>query len=83
MAATVNLPGLSTLFDNLCCAFSRPDPDPRRPSWLSEYFEGADKELYRIRCPSTFAGMSFVDVALHMFEASTYEGRLSSVYGNI
>jgi len=78
MAATVNLPGLSTLFDNLCCAFSRPDPDPRRPSWLSEYFEGADKELYRIRCPSTFAGMSFVDVALHMFEASTYEGRLSS-----
>ena len=75
MAATINLPGLSTLFDNLCCAFSRPDPDPRRPAWLSEYFEGADKELYRIRCPSSFAGMSFVDAAVHMFEASTYVGR--------
>jgi hypothetical protein len=36
MAATVNLPGLSTLFDNLCCAFSRPDPDERRPNWLSK-----------------------------------------------
>ena len=45
MAATINCPGLSTLFDNLYCAFSRPPEDLRRAQWLNEYFEGADKEL--------------------------------------
>ena len=72
MASTVNLPGLSTLFDNLCCAFARPDPDPRRPTWLSEYFEGADKELYRIRCPKALSGLNFVDAAVQVFDASTW-----------
>jgi hypothetical protein len=51
-------------------------------SWLSylfsclppgEYFEGADKELYRIRCPAALAGMTFVDAAVHIFEASSFD----------
>eukprot|EP00744_Colponema_vietnamica_P004998 GILI01007381.1.p1 GENE.GILI01007381.1~~GILI01007381.1.p1 ORF type:complete len:1097 (+),score=258.72 GILI01007381.1:466-3291(+) len=56
-------PGFITMISNLVCSSGSPPEEVSEIEWLTEYWEGRGKEIYRAALSPKFSGMSFSEVS--------------------